>query len=286
MMHSEIDTTAVAKEAPVLASTSEINDPIDLAVAGLDQLHTLTGLPWWATVMVGTVTLRVSLFPFTYYQAYASRRLLKAQPDIKKLSESYATAIHGQTDAKIRFGQARLYFQGLRAAWRKNRCHPLQTFVPVLVQIPCFITFVLAWRHLIREDKSLQEGGMLWFTDLSIADTTYVLPAIGLGLAYSSLQIASSRQGGGSDNDDGTPKKAPTGFGPWLLDSVSIMLLGAFPMIATLPQGVFMYWMTSSAWGIGQGEALRSPRIREFLRFPPMGAPPSSKSTAPPQRSS
>eukprot|EP00940_MAST-03C_sp_MAST-3C-sp2_P003406 g3406.t1 len=238
------------------ATADGIGTPVDWATSALESIHATTGLPWWATVVIGTVSLRVTLFPLIYYQAHQAKKLTHTQEDMKRLSAAYTDAIRN-APANQRFEKAKIYWRGFRAIYRKHDCNPIGAFVPALVQIPCFVTFVLAWRGLIREDDSLKDGGALWFTDLTVPDETYALPAITLSLAYFSLQLAASKT-------SNTPGK----FVPWLLDSFSVMLIGVAPFVVMLPQGVFVYWMTSSSWGIAQTLALRNPGIRSFLRIP------------------
>lgn len=37
----------------------------DLAIRSLDIIHATTGLPWWATIVATTITVRTVLFPVT-----------------------------------------------------------------------------------------------------------------------------------------------------------------------------------------------------------------------------
>ena len=110
---------------------------------------------------------------------------------------------------------------------------------------------------MIRTDESLQTGGALWFHDLTVPDETFALPIAGIGITYLSLQLASQKD-----------SESPGQFVPWLLDSVSLMLIGAAPFVVILPSGVFMYWITSSTWGLLQGTALRNPAFRRAIRMP------------------
>ena len=41
------------------------NSPTDLSIYLIDAVHSLTGLPWWATIAASTVVLRSLLFPVT-----------------------------------------------------------------------------------------------------------------------------------------------------------------------------------------------------------------------------
>lgn len=200
------------------------------------------------------------MFPLVYYQAGTTIRMGNAKDDVKRLSETYRAAIANAPN-EVRMKKAKIYWRGLRAAWRKHRANPLSPFLPIAVQIPCFVTFVLSWRSLIQDEPTLKTGGAMWFTDLTVADETMILPIATLSLAYLSIQIAGSKT-----------SESPGKFVPWLLDSVSLLLIASGPFVMILPQGVFMYWLTSSSLGMIQSAMLRNPAIRAALRIPTRSA--------------
>jgi len=54
---------------------------------------------------------------------------------------------------------------------------------------------MLGARHLVMlGDETFETGGALWFSDLTVADPTYVLPAVALASTYMSLEVCSSLQ--------------------------------------------------------------------------------------------
>lgn len=53
--------------------------------AGLEGMHAITGLPWWATIAVTTVAVKTTLFPFIVIQAHHGERLGNAWPELKIL---------------------------------------------------------------------------------------------------------------------------------------------------------------------------------------------------------
>jgi membrane protein insertase Oxa1/YidC/SpoIIIJ len=56
-------------DAPVAASTSSFVDTVVAPVqAGLLSLHESTGLPWWATLALTAVGVRMAFLPVVYYQ--------------------------------------------------------------------------------------------------------------------------------------------------------------------------------------------------------------------------
>lgn len=55
--------------------------------AGIEAIHTSTGLPWWATIVLTTVAVRTSMLPFSFIQARHAERLMKARPELATLRQ-------------------------------------------------------------------------------------------------------------------------------------------------------------------------------------------------------
>lgn len=57
-------------ESGVLVEGGEVSGfgPVNLAIQGIDALHNMTGLPWWATIPLTAVTIRTVLMPLTVQQ--------------------------------------------------------------------------------------------------------------------------------------------------------------------------------------------------------------------------
>lgn len=53
--------------------------------AGLEGVHGITGLPWWATIALTTVVVKTTLFPFVVVQARHGERLGNAWPELRML---------------------------------------------------------------------------------------------------------------------------------------------------------------------------------------------------------
>lgn len=61
--------------------------------AGVQGVHHLTGLPWWATIGVATICVKVSLLPVVVYQARHMDRMRMAWPEIQILRDHLATTL-------------------------------------------------------------------------------------------------------------------------------------------------------------------------------------------------
>ncbi|XP_043826603.1 cytochrome c oxidase assembly protein COX18, mitochondrial isoform X2 [Dromiciops gliroides] len=148
----------------------------------------------------------------------------------------------------------------------RDNCHPFKATLLVWIQIPVWVFMSIALRNFSlgtadsEGDISVQEqfskGGVLWFPNLTVTDSTWILP-ISLGLLnlmiveiFSSQKLAMSRL-----------QKYVTNF----IRGISVLMI---PIAATVPSSVALYWFSSSFLGFAQNLLLRSPVVRQFCRIP------------------
>ena len=225
----------------------------------MESFHLILGLPWAATIFIATVAVRTSLLPVTVYQLHATNRFAtKAKNESDKLWRLFRQSVRGVKDISLAHRSSKLYFRGMRAVMAKHQCHPLSMFAGTLVQLPVFLTFVLTIRHMIQDSSLAQElstGGLWWFSDLTVPDDTLALPLIAVSMTCLNLEMSM-----------GTAPK-----GSIILrfkDSIQALLICGLPLTTTLPQGIFMYWVTSAAWSAAQTALLRKNHVRTALGLP------------------
>lgn len=198
-----------------------------------------------------------------------------------------------------------MYLKGLKATLTLYEVSLLKLFAPIMVNMSLFITFVYSIRQFIYEHSGvpladckstdinkmnpdfdnvfgievpqistpvatqtmgLDTGGLLWFQDLSLCDSTYILPVASVILSYTGVAIAfqntDKAQSSGSNSI-----KLSTLPGPmvYLREFVLTGLLLSVPFITQLPAGVFMYWIPNSCFSITQSMLLRNPKFRGLL---------------------
>ena len=237
--------------------------------SALIALQASTGLPWWATFAVSTVFVRVGMFPLVYLQILASRKLGAAIPEQNFLFQLLRERMRGITagQASERFRILAIYFKGVRACFQLHNVSPLQIISSPLTNMAVFIAFVYSLRGMIVGDNqlNLQEGGFIWFTDMTLRDTTFLLPLTAIGVSYGALELA-FKSGGGTVG-------GAARFTLLIKDTFQSFLLLSMPFVVPLPAGIFAYWIPSSICGILQTLMLRSPRVQHLLRIaPPMPA--------------
>jgi YidC/Oxa1 family membrane protein insertase len=69
------------------------------------------------------------------------------------------------------------YITHTRDVMKKHDVKLTRSLRPMLIQLPVFVSMFLAFRHLSETaPQALQDGGMLWFTNLAVPDPFWGLP--------------------------------------------------------------------------------------------------------------
>lgn len=155
---------------------------IEMAERAIENTVDATGLPWWLTIGLLTVGIRVSNFPMLFLQYKAMSPLALAMPSYRFLGEILK-------DSKASKWQK--FSATITSARQINKAHNTnfaKAFTYVLLQVPQFITFIWSVRSLCVRNNELKTGGIAWFVDLSQSDPTMILPLLSLGVTYFNLQ--------------------------------------------------------------------------------------------------
>ncbi|XP_062542231.1 cytochrome c oxidase assembly protein COX18, mitochondrial [Armigeres subalbatus] len=250
--------------------------PVAYCQQSLVELHDLSGLPWWASIILSTVLLRtVVTMPLAIYQNKIVARLEKISlemPDIvKQLKMETAVAIKKfdwtEKEAQI------MYNHSLKKQWNnlvvRENCHPAKTMILLWGQIPLWIMMSVSIRNMVQmlPDPSsidaqvtfteLTLGGFGWIPNLTVVDESLILPvAMGLiNLLIIEIQSASRK------SESSKLQRVFTN----MFRGLSILMI---PIAATVPSCLCLYWVTSSACGLGQNLLMMSPRFKRLVGVP------------------
>ena len=160
-------------------------------------VHEASGLPWWATIAVTTFTVRLALFPLTVMQSRSVATMSKIRPKMDALTAKMKAASEraggrGMEDAE----KARLELQQLFAT---HNVRPWMTFVGALGQLPVWLTFFFTMRDITGRPGNalgMEDGGALWFTDLTTRDPTYGLPVLCGATFFAMVHLGDAGQTG------------------------------------------------------------------------------------------
>jgi membrane protein insertase Oxa1/YidC/SpoIIIJ len=136
------------------------------------------------------------------------------------------------------------------------------------------MTFFFTLRGILgrtHDPHGFNEGGLLWFPDLTAADPYYILPVSCGATFFAMASIDVMGAGGPVDEKQQMMRNA--------MKVVAVMMV---PMTASFESGVFVYWTTSNILTVAQSRALRTPEVRAAIGMPPLAATVGASGTASP----
>ena len=183
----------------------------------LEKIHSLVGNWGWSIIFL-TMLIKLAFFKLseTSYKSMANMR--KLAPRLKALKERYG-------DDKQKLNKA------MMDMYKKEKVNPLGGCLPVLVQIPVFIS--LYW-VLLESVEMRQAPFMLWIQNLSAPDPYFILPLI-MGATMLIQQ-----------------KLNPAPMDPMQAKVMMILPIVFTVFFAFFPSGLVLYWVVNNTLSIAQ----------------------------------
>lgn len=117
---------------------------------------------WGLAIILTTVFIKALFYKLSAASYRSMGNMRKLQPQIENLKSRCG-------EDKQKFGQE------MMALYKKEKINPLGGCLPILVQIPVFISLY----YVLLESVELRQSPfMFWIVDLSVKDPYYVLPLI------------------------------------------------------------------------------------------------------------
>ncbi|MFT7806340.1 hypothetical protein Z043-105923 [Arapaima gigas] len=248
------------------------SQPIHLTEQLLVSVQQVTGLPWWASIICTTMALRTAItLPLGVYQMVILAKVEALQAEIADLAKrlSYEVSVgakqQGWSEKTCQYQFKKNLRRIVSELYVRDNCHPFKASLLVWVQLPMWVCLSLALRNLstggpVANPSAFQgqlaTGGALWFPDLTLPDSTWVMP-VSLGIINLLIvELFSLRK-----IEPSTFQKFATNF----IRGISVVMI---PIAATVPSSMALYWLSSSCVGLGHNLLLRSPRFRRLCRIP------------------
>ena len=232
-----------------------ILEPIERPLTWLlEWLHSAIGLPWAWAIIVLTILVRVALVPLTVKQIRSMQHLQQHAPELKAIQQKYKGDRQRMNEEVMKF-------------YRENQINPAASCLPILVQIPIFISLYYVLRDFERDVFPKYPGSDLGWLNVvpNITDNItdhwsgWLLVTI-----YVASQLASILF---------TPMPDPRQ--KWIMVGLPFIFI-LFIVNATFPVGLLLYWVTTNLWTVGQGIITRR-------MFPKPAPPPKRTSRTPPK---
>ncbi|XP_008557667.2 cytochrome c oxidase assembly protein COX18, mitochondrial [Microplitis demolitor] len=249
--------------------------PIEFCQESLVSLHSSTGLPWWATIVLVTCTGRTLVtLPCALYQQYIFAKLTHLKYEMNEIVKdlkhetNVAVTIYGWTEA---YGRS-VYNRSLKKQWNKliirDNCHPMKGLILMLAQVPLWVILSASFRNLCfmlpqpttaaqQTFLELSVEGFGWISNLTAVDSYYILPILVGVFTLANIEIVHMLK----TKDPSKTQKFSLYFGR----AISLIIV---PLACIVPSGMSLYWTTSSAYSIFQNLLIVSPKFRRFSRIP------------------
>lgn len=183
----------------------------------LENIHAYVGNWGWSIILL-TILIKLVFFPLSAASYKSMARMKEVQPRLLLMKEQYK-------------GEPQKLNQAMMEMYRKEKINPLGGCLPVVIQIPVFIS--LYW-VLLSSVEMRNAPWVLWIHDLSVPDPYYILPII----MAASMFIQT--------------KLNPTPPDPVQAKIMMYMPLVFSVMFFFFPAGLVLYWVVNNILSIAQ----------------------------------
>ena len=124
----------------------------------LIKINSLVG-SYGISLILFSIIIKIVVYPLTKKSYTSMEKMKTIQPEVDKLKKK-----HEGDAASLQKAQAELF--------KKHGVNPLGGCLPMLIQMPIFISLFAVFRSTIE----LRGESFLWINDLSMPDTVFILP--------------------------------------------------------------------------------------------------------------
>jgi YidC/Oxa1 family membrane protein insertase len=151
--------------------------------------------------------------------------------------------------------------------YRENKINPYASCLPIVFQIPIFISLYYSLRHFengIAAKPAYKGDSLTWLHLVNITEHTSVGWGPLLLVIYVASQLTSTYL---MSNQMQSPAQR------WMIMVLPVVFV---PFILNFPSGLMIYWLTTNLWTTGQGIVTR--------RLLPRPAPPPKRTSRTPPK--
>ena len=221
----------------------------DQAVNGVHFIHDLTGFHYAGSIFATTCLIRLVILPLAIRGQRAASRMAHVQPELQVIKKRYE-ALGTPTAA-----EQKAFAEQMKSLFARYEVKPFAALAAPLIQAPLFIGMFFGMKKMPEMyPTEFATGGLLWFTDLTIPDPTYILP-LTCGLSFLATVEAGKEQ---------MIDSSPT-TGPMMLNAFRAMAFVAVPVMTTFPAAMLCYWVPNNFITLVQSVTLRQPWVKKQL---------------------
>ncbi|KAG0646529.1 Oxidase assembly 1 [Hyphodiscus hymeniophilus] len=218
----------------------------------LEHVHIFAGTPWWASITITAILVRLVLFKPYVDAAVNGAKMQAVMPITKPLTKEMADAMRAGDNMRAQQLRQELSLINQRAGIKLWK-----SFVPALQMFAGYGTFVLLRGMAHLPVPGFADGGILWFSNLAVADPFFILPVATAGVLHWVL-----RRGG----ETGATTMSP--------EAMKLMMYGlpAMTLLFTwwLPAALQLSFFISGLLSFGQASLFKLPGFRSYWNMPPL----------------
>jgi len=228
--------------------------PSGLATWMLELVNVSSGLPWFHTIIAGTLLSRLLLLPFSIKQLRNSAALAPHQSRLVELKEELNRAY--QTGDKLAVQRVALK---QRRVYEESGVSMLPMLLMPFVQLPVTLGMFFGVKHLCALPlEQLRWSGVSFLPDLTVADPYYVLPIVSAVLMNVQLSVGASEMTASADRTTAVH----------MINMFRVVSVISIPIMGHFPSGLNLYVLTGIAAMLVQTFVLRRDSVRRVLRIP------------------
>ncbi|XP_017973829.1 PREDICTED: mitochondrial inner membrane protein OXA1 isoform X1 [Theobroma cacao] len=228
----------------------------------IDTVHSFTGFPWWASIVVTTLLIRGATIPLLINQLKATSKFTLLRPRLEEIKEQMQSK--GMDPLTVAEGQ-----KEMKKLFNEYGVTPFSPMKGLFIQGPIFISFFLAISNMAEKVPSFKCGGAYWFMDLTTPDDLYILPVL-TALSFLITVECNMQEGMEGNPAAGTIKNVSR-----VLAALTI------PFTMSFPKAIFCYWITSNLFSLTYGLVLKAPGVKKALGVPEIPKPPPGAAQKP-----
>ncbi len=183
----------------------------------LSWIHGKIGNWGWSIILV-TALIKLIFYPLSQASGRSMAKMRAVSPRMKQIQDTFK-------DDKEKLGRA------MMELYKKEKINPLAGCLPMVVQIPVFISFYWV---LLESVEMRQAPFLLWVNDLSARDPYFVLPLLMGAAMFAQFKLN------------------PAPPDPMQAKIMQFMPLVMMATMMWFPSGLVLYWLTNTVLSIAQ----------------------------------
>jgi YidC/Oxa1 family membrane protein insertase len=237
--------------------TANIFQPlIDVFESVLKFFHNSVGVPWGFSIVLLTLVIRALLIPLTLKQFGSMQKLQRLGPEIKAIQAKYKEDKQRQQQEVMKF-------------YKENEVNPLGSCLPLVAQLPVFISLFYMLRQSLRKDicpgiqSAFQQKYMALHQVSAHVAASHTTPCgVGHGAGFLFISDLTNKATGATlvaliVMYVGTQLGSSLMMSSATMEKTQRQLMLFMPLIFVLfiisfPAGVIVYWITTNSWTILQ----------------------------------